>query len=236
MVSRVGEISHCVSHGNFGPLSRLTGSRSAVVDELSCSQLRSPPIVVSYYVDGFRNDHVTLAEILNALMKQLISYVQEKSNPLPEILRNQVQQIFSTKRCFLDIDGATKCFQSFLREIDNSFFIIDGVDAMTEKEISKFFRFLRIGFDYTSNTPKHRVIIFCRDTLGRGIRLEGLANTSVMQIGISQLKSDIHSYVNHEVTTRQSERSISSTVELIEEIKTVLKDHSEKMYCSSSAK
>lgn len=102
---------------------------------------------------------------------------------------------------------------------------------MQESDILAFNRFLR---DVFAGGPmaisKCRLILFCRETLGRGLRLESMPLSCIFHTLVDHVKSDVHSYVDYEITRKQNERSISNDVLLIDEVRRVLKENAQKMF------
>lgn len=109
-------------------------------------------------------------------------------------------------------------------------FVIDGIDAMPEQGILAFLAFLRGLCDPTDRPScDQKVIMFCRETLGRRIRLEEIPHSKVLTMDIGHVRRDIEIYVDHEVDAKQQEQRITENDDIINQVKMTLKQNSEKM-------
>ena len=108
--------------------------------------------------------------------------------------------------------------------------IVDGIDTLEERHMLDFRESLRDLCNAGQDEGYClKAIIFCRETLGRGVRLQDAANTTVLKIGIEHLREDIYLYVDHMVDRMQRRRCVTDDLHLLNEIKQVLKTHSAKM-------
>jgi len=115
-------------------------------------------------------------------------------------------------------------------ENDQTYFVFDGVDGMPEDAI---IRLLKVVRELTSSTENdhfvRRILIFCRESLGRGIRFENDQRYSSFEIALKHVEADIHAFVDHEVTAKQDARSLIQSRDLLDEVVRVLKANSAKM-------
>lgn len=209
---------------------RLTIRRAAVVDSLIHDIQDRNDCILHYFVDTSGATQNSAADIVRALLKQLLIQLQESENQSVTIALSEMKSILRRARGFSSLASLTQLFRRFVENIGQCKCVIDGVDALEEKEVVTFLQFLRdtCGQARTS-VQKVRIMIFCRETLGRGIHIEGMAQSATFKIGITHVKRDLHSYVDHQVNAKQEERSITDDTILVEEIKNVLKSNSEKM-------
>lgn len=109
-------------------------------------------------------------------------------------------------------------------------FVIDGIDALPENEVVSFLKFLRIHFTASDGDSEgSKVLVFCRETLGRGFRVADLPQTSILQVTLEHIQPDLYTYVEHKVEEKQKGRTITGNLRLIEQVKNILKGNSEKM-------
>lgn len=210
---------------------RLTQCRSAVIDWLNEPCIRPITPVIHYYVDAARVRPPTASEILHALVKQFVAYYLESDLLMPKKLFDEVAAICNTLNSTpTSLTILTAVVQHFLRLQPFSFLVVDGIDSMLESEIMIFIRSLRHIWDpQLKLISQSKLILSCRETLGRRIRLENIPCSTVLQISLKHLQSDIHLYVDNEVDTRQTENPITDNNALIDEVKKALKSNSEKM-------
>lgn len=110
-------------------------------------------------------------------------------------------------------------------------FVIDWIDALTEREVFEFLDSLRDLFPPTQGKKaSHKLIMFCRQSLGRGVQLESIPSSAHFEIRLKNIQCDLLAFVDHEVDFRQRRCSITKDMELIEETKRVLKTQCGKMY------
>lgn len=150
---------------------------------------------------------------------------------MPADLQSQIEAILtSVPSVTASIDHLTATLKHFLQLHPSSYIVVDGIDALSENEILTFVKFLREVWSTESGfSPFGRLILFCRETLGRRIRLDSISNSIILQIRLKHLESDIHTYVDSQINMKQQECPITSNDDLVDEVKTVLKLNSEKM-------
>ena len=108
--------------------------------------------------------------------------------------------------------------------------VVDGIDAMEEADILVFIGLLSKIFAKSDRlNPRCKLIWFCRETLGRYIRVQRVPQACIFNIEAIHVRRDIRLYVDHEVNTKQMERSISSDDALIDRIRNALKENAERM-------
>jgi len=208
----------------------LTSPRSAVIDHLHADapDMRCP--VVSYFVDTASNVQTTATDILRALVKQLVLIHEASRQEYSHDIQESIQRLLSVRDEILTIAILTQLIISLVQDIGSCTFVVDGMDHMQELEILAFTRFLRDVFAQSPVGPLNcRLILFCRETLGRGLRLENIPQSCIFHVQVSHVRSDIHSYVDREITRKQDERSISNDVLLIDEVRRTLKKNADKM-------
>lgn len=211
--------------------STLTRLRSAIIDWLSNPPVGLKPPVLSYYVDAARPDPATTLDILHALVKQIAVHYRDSNTPMTQKLHEEMKAICTSlapaSTIFFNL---TAVIQHFLRVQPLCFLVVDGLDSLLESEIQMFMKFLRHIWDTTTCLDSHgKLILSCRETLGRRIRLDNIPCSAVLQLRLEHLQSDIHLYVDSEVDTRHAESPITADDALVDEIKSVLKSNSEKM-------
>lgn len=111
--------------------------------------------------------------------------------------------------------------------------VIDAIDRFHEEEVTKFVGLTQVFA--TRCSQRLRMLCFCRDVLGRGIRpFSELPQSRHIAIGLSDVQDDIEHFVDHEIEQLQSLRSITESAQLIQEIRSVLKENSNKMLVTCS--
>lgn len=150
---------------------------------------------------------------------------------MPQDLRDEVEAVCTPLTSATNnISNLIAIIQHFLRLQPLCFVIVDGIDSLLESEIQIFLRFLRHTWEpQASHGPQSKLMLSCRETLGRRIRLDSVPSSTFVRIRLKHLEQDIHHYVNSEVDTRQAESPITEDSTLVDEIKSVLKSNSEKM-------
>jgi len=208
----------------------LTRNRGAVIDHLDSDQSEQRPPVLSYFVDTARNQHVTVAEILRALVKQLLLLHQALHGEISRAVDQSIRACLSGNEDVLTLKALTHILISLIQEVGACDFVVDGIDVMGETDIIAFIELLSNIFDGSASLKRNcRLILFCRETLGRGIRLESIPQSCTFNTTSIHVRRDIHSYVDHEIKLKQATRPISDNQALIDRVATVLKMNSEKM-------
>lgn len=139
---------------------------------------------------------------------------------MPRDLYDQVEAICSPfTPATTSIFDLTTIIQHFLRLEPQCFLVVDGIDSLLEPEILIFMKFVRdVWGSELGLGSQSRLMLSCRETLGRRIRLESIPSSTVFQIRLEHLESDIHLYVDSEVDLRQAEGPITDDDVLIDEI------------------
>jgi hypothetical protein len=165
------------------------------------------------------------------MIKQIIIHYRESITPMPRKLYDEVEAICTRLEFAANsIPNLTAVIQHFLRLQPLCFLVVDGIDSLLEPEILIFIKFLRDVWDPQLRLhSQSKIILSCRETLGRRVRLESIPCSTVLQIRLKHLESDIHIYVSNEVDKRQAESPITNDEMLVDEIKSVLNSNSEKM-------
>lgn len=149
---------------------------------------------------------------------------------LPQPLATTIHRAFVKSKVPASAGVVAEVFNKLCKNLQNCTILIDGLDCLTESEVLGFLKFLRQYFQTgTSMQNSARWLIFCRDTLGRGIRLESVTQSQCFHIDLRHVKRDLHQYIDHEVELRRNESTRITNENTILKIKTVLKDNCEKM-------
>lgn len=209
---------------------RLTLCRSAIIDWLREPTIGPKLPVLSYYVDAARPLPPTAPDILHALIKQIVIHYRESDRLMPPTLYDEVAALcISLKSATTSFTDLTRVLQQLL-SLQSFSLVVDGVDTLIELEVLIFINFLRyIWSPQLKPNSQSKLVLSCRETLGRRIRLENIPHSRILQIKLEHLTPDIHLYVNSEVDRKQAEGSITNDDVLVEEIKSVLKSNSQKM-------
>lgn len=208
----------------------LTPNRSAVVNDLEVDQVGQDRPVVSYFVDTASNQQVTATEILRALVKQLMLLHEASRKDHSQGIQDSIRTCLSVTDEVLTFAILTKLVIAIARELGGCTFVIDGIDAMQEHEVLAFLRFLSEVFEASPGPPAGcKLILFCRETLGRGIRLESIPQSCIFYNETNHVRSDIHFYIDHEIERNQRERCITNDNVLLHEVSRVLKENADKM-------
>lgn len=206
-------------------------SSCAVYDSLAAEHDSPGKLLLSYFFPPAQNQKTTAGDVIRALIKQLLVFHRKIQTNLPQDLKDTLWHTFSRGRGMCTVSSLTRIFDALTRDIENCTLILDGLDLLKESDVLEFFRFVRNIFpEARSISPSFKMILFCRETLGRGIRLENLSKSTTLQIGLDHVEHDIHSYVDHVVPSKQRERSITNDPNLVKEIVNVLKSNSARMY------
>lgn len=202
-----------------------------MIDWLNTQNNHSEFVIVSYYVDAARLHSTTASEILRAFVKQIIIHYKESSMPMLPDLHSKIEAVLtSATSVTTSISDLAAIVQHFLQLQPSCFLIVDGIDALPESEILVFVSFLRqLWSAQPDSNPCGRLMLLCRETLGRRISLERIPASIILQVKLKYLQPDIHVYVDSEVDKKQQEYPITNDDALVDEIKSVLKLNSEKM-------
>lgn len=148
---------------------------------------------------------------------------------MPTELHAAIQSAFSTLLGDVSLQSLVSIMRCYSRHAKPCFLVVDGIDALPETEILSFIKVLRDLWTPPDDTSL-RLFLSCRETLGRRIRPESIASSTLLTIKLSHVEADIRRYVDHEVESRQGERSITEDSALLAQIKSVLKTNSAKMF------
>lgn len=202
-----------------------------MVDWLNTAKVSSNACILSYYVDAARPQPPTTSEIFRAFIKQITIHYKDTGTSMPTDLRFNIKAVLeSTTSMRTTIPEFIIILQRFVQLQSSCYIVVDGIDALRESEIQIFVNSLRQMWSMQSDSNSNgRLILFCRETLGRRIRLESIPKSIILQIKLEHLKSDIHSYVDSQVDAKQRESPITGDNILVDEVKSALKSNSEKM-------
>lgn len=168
--------------------------------------------------------------IVRALIQQLVAHHREIKREMDSETRTALKEAFRCLKTLPDMGILIRLLRLLINGLGCYTFVIDGVDYLQEKETVSYLRVVRDVFDNQAGPrSSNKLIMFCRETLGRGIRPESLPSSISLRIGLAHLKHDIHTYVDWLVAAKQLDRSITTDDALVDEIKCVLKANSAKM-------
>lgn len=188
-----------------------------------------PQCVISYYIDTAGDQHTTAVQVVHALIKQLLMRYNGTLLDLGPDLRRKLRELIDRK-ALSSLTSATRLLRTLAEGIGDCSIVIDGIDALQEKEVLAFLHFLReLHTQAQISNSRLKFMIFCRETLGRGIRLESMGPCAIVTTEITRLKHDIHLYVDHQVGLKQAERKIPGDEALLSRVKQMLKDNCAKM-------
>lgn len=188
-------------------------------------------MVVSYFVDTLQAHQIKADDILRALIKQLLLARQETDDTLEAEFLAKLHTLFSSTTTLVPHSSQ---LITLAKELCNgnlkTYFVLDGIDGLTEDAIIRLLGMMKeLTASIEANQSARRILIFCRESLGRGIRFENDPRFSSFQIALKHVESDIHAFVDHEVTSKQDERSLIQSRDLLDEVVNVLKSNSAKM-------
>lgn len=207
-----------------------------MIDSLISEQDHGTRLILSYFVDPTLNTPITAPDVLRAIIKQFLVYHQDSYHELPSELREQLRVVLPASKAFTGTRILIETIQAFISNTAREcVVVIDGIDILKEHDALELLRFPREIFAYNHKFRQQtKMVLFCRDTVGRGIQLGTLPNSTMLQIDLDHIEPDIHAFVDHLVSVKQSEQPITNDLELEAEIKRVLKANSAKM-CSDLA-
>lgn len=120
-------------------------------------------------------------------------------------------------------------FRELVRLVSRTYYVIDGLDYLNDEDIIKALSLLRELLE-TCEQHHSKVILFSRRVLGRGINVEKqLPGILTLELELKFLEHDITVFVNTEIDERLRDREITTNVEVIAELRRVLKVHADKM-------
>lgn len=196
-------------------------------------QLQAPDtdrLCLHYFVDTLRNHPVTSEEIFRALVKQSLIHHSILYGNIPKDLESEIRTKCIDTRQVFPAAALLSILGRFRRLLPACVFVIDGIDALLEDEVIVFLKFVRTYFAEADDVVEDsNILLFCRESLGRGLRIENFLRTSILNITLPNIRPDLYTYVEYEVAEKQKDRTISENHELIEQVKNVLKQNSEKM-------
>lgn len=186
--------------------------------------------MISYFVDHSREQPTTCIEILRALVKQILCLHGPVSKNVSRDLESSVKVVFPSAQARPSAKAITRLILDCMSKTGSCSFIIDGIDALPEKEVYEFLDALHELFPSELNEGHpHRLFMSCRQSLGRGIQLESIPSSAYYEIRLDDIKHDLLKFVDHAIDTKQRRRSITRDTHLIEEMKRILKAHCGKM-------
>lgn len=203
----------------------------AVVTSLEASQHEQA--LVTFFADPSSNNNITACDVVRAQIKQLVARFRECDEGLPRDAASALTKAFPHAKAIPDLGTLTDILKMLVAGLGSCVFVTDGLDILQEREVVSYLQVVRVLFASVPDSVSHcRMIIFCRETLGRGIRIDTIPRSTTLRIGISHLRRDIHKYIDHEVAAKQLDRNITRDEQLLQEIKDVLKANCAKMYAS----
>ena len=202
----------------------------AVVDSLHQDQSQRDRGVITFFVNTSPNHENTAMGLVRALIKQLVAHYRETERELHSDTQTALKEAFRYPKSLQDIGILTRLLELLITGSGGYTFVIDGVDYLQEQEIVSYLKVVRDIFKKQAGPRSNsKFIMFCRETLGRGIRPESLASSITVRIGLAHLKHDIYRYVDYLIAAKQLDREITTDDALLDEIKRVLKANSAKM-------
>ena len=164
-------------------------------------------------------------------MRQLLKHIRGADKGLNVGLEQSLSHAFSHKSLPPQVPQLMQVLVKLLVAVGSCYIVLDGLDAMSEPEILQCTRLLREVLEtcLAQRGLRMKILLFGRETLGRGIRLDELPTTTIKTIGIEQVLGDVRKYVDHEINLRQRDRAITQDHSLLAEVKKTLVAHAEKM-------
>lgn len=201
---------------------------SKAIDELISSVTSEQEVVISYFVDTNRAEKISACDIICALIKQLYIQLVNSKDGVPARIHEQVENTFTISK-ILTTRRACKLLSALIGVYSKCLIVVDGIDAMPEAEIITLLRAVS-ELNGTKQQTSLRWLIFCREILGRGIRVENIADAALFYIDAHHIQQDLHHFIDQEVEQRQRESSITENQKLVDEIRTTLKANAHKMW------
>lgn len=202
-----------------------------MIDDIICGSSKDFHAACHYYIDAsVPNDPGSSQRILRALLKQAYDLHNRLRGSFPKALLNKLQKAFSSWTSTPHIPLMTELLKELLASLDKCVFAVDGLDYLPENDILTFLRIARNVFnDRTMIDKGHKLIMFCRDTLARGVHIQTHKHLKILQIEKSHVKVDIHTYVDHQIEGETIDRTITEDEALMDEVRQALKDNHAKM-------
>lgn len=209
----------------------LTTCSSAVLDALHEDACQTDSMVISYYVDSISAGKLSVDDILRAMIKQLVTTRRAIGSTIDTVLENKLRALFTTPTSVPNFTYLLQLVKDLSLQARRIYVLLDGVDAMTENAIIRLIKVIKdlTGSSSTTNI-EFRILVFCREVLGCGIRFDDDQRFQVFQITLQNVQKDIHAFVDQQVSIKQDERYLIQNRELLDEIVRVLKVNSAKMY------
>ena len=201
---------------------------SKAIDELISPVTSEQEVVISYFVDANRAEKISACDVICALIKQLyIQFINSKDG-VPASIYEQIRSAFTISK-ILTTRQACRLLSALIGTYSKCLIVVDGIDAMLEAEVITLLRAVS-ELNGTKQQTSLKWLIFCREILGRGIKVENIADAALFYIDVHHIQQDLHHFIAQEVEQRQRESSITENKELVDEIRTTLKANAHKMW------
>lgn len=188
------------------------------------SNLLSP--VAYIYCDPNESDTLTASSVLASLVKQLLLYLDILRMPWPSLLEERLVREFRHGRKCLLSNELTDALIELLPSFNNTMFFVDGLDTCDPKQSEQLLRCLE-RLLHTSNT-KWKLFVASREEAEMDVS-QYLAGCLRISASGKHIASDIHLYVDMEVSSKIVSKGLTSTPSIIQDIKSRLTKESQGM-------
>ena len=203
---------------------------SVVFEALTTSRSQSGPVVAAYFFDADLNQITTLDSLIRGILRQLLLAYTSRQLELSRELENQVRRTFVRNKLVTTSVHVSDIFSELCHGLGECEIIIDGLEYLKELEVTSLLRFVRTQFKdefHRSSWPKW--LIFCRETIGRGIPLDKISLATCIHISLDHIEFDLQRYIEVEVEEKRNSSNRSISDHMVSRIKDVLRQNCEKM-------
>lgn len=208
-------------------------NRTAVI-EAAKYEPGSP--TVFFYCEGDDHAGFDAFSVLSSFIKQLCEVLHRMSRPHPEDIVRDIGKFFGHNKVKADLDDLKNIFSRFFVHAPDTIYVLDGVDALDQKNAKYLLGFFRSLFLDSRNQQGSRLLLLSRD------QVPGYINMNTLMPGIRHISTsanvmqDIKTYIESSIIDKNVCRKLTDDPVLLEEIRHRLLAESSGMYAIQSAK
>ena len=203
--------------------------RTAAIDAAKYRSSKHSASTVYFYCESERPNELNGFYILSSLIKQLCEYHRAKYRRLPDEVVDALNHFFGKKRVIPDFDDLKEIFIQLFHLVPDTFYILDGVDALSPEQREPLFEVLGSLFCGSKCVQESHILVFSREQLpgytGIPLFLAGACQISTT----SNVMSDLRTYIDISVTDKLMSRKLTDDLALLDEVKRVLLEESSGM-------
>lgn len=193
---------------------------------------QSQTAAVYFYCQDEDRNMLRGVDLLASFTKQLLVFLETLREPWPREVRMGIVKFFGKKRSEPDFDDLFDNFSTLFTYMDNTTYIIDGLDQFEEGEIEMVLKMARRLFGNKIENHGSRILIFSRDPIAAKLDMSrSIPDTVHISIPPSLAGRDIQLYIETMFEEKTAyTRELTQDPNLLKETKKTLLEKASGMW------